>query len=55
MAKMALKCNECGKAFRVSDSNPDPQCPRCNSVDFEVEGVIRFYRPAKPVSPAEVR
>jgi predicted nucleic acid-binding Zn-ribbon protein len=57
MAKMALKCNECGKTFRVSDKSLDAQCPKCGGVDYEVEGVIRFYRPAKPVNPkpAEVR
>jgi len=40
MAKMVLKCNECGKVFKVSDSNPDPNCPKCGGVDYEVEGVI---------------
>ena len=40
MAKMVLKCNECGKVFRVSDKNDDPQCPKCGGVDYEVEGVL---------------
>lgn len=34
---VALRCNECGKRFRVSPNAADPDCPRCGSVDFEVE------------------
>lgn len=41
MAKMVLSCNECGKKFKVSESNPDPSCPKCGSVDFDVEGIVR--------------
>jgi rRNA maturation endonuclease Nob1 len=54
-AKMNLVCNECGKRFKVSPSNPDPSCPNCGGVDHDVESVS-FYRPVKPVCPmAEVR
>lgn len=53
MAKMNLSCNECGKRFKVSPNNSDPQCPACGGVDFEVE-LVSFYRPAKPVSPVAV-
>ena len=33
-AKIPVVCNECGKKW--STSSLDPQCSRCNSVDFEV-------------------
>jgi hypothetical protein len=33
--RIALQCNECGRKWKVSP-NSDPQCSRCNSVDFEV-------------------
>lgn len=49
-AKINVKCQECGKAFKVSPSCSDPQCPKCGGVDIEVESVS-YYRPAKPVSP----
>lgn len=35
-AKIALKCNECAKSFKVSQNARDPQCPKCGSVDFDV-------------------
>jgi len=35
-SKVKLVCNECGKKYAVSPNNPDPQCPKCNSVDFDV-------------------
>ncbi len=34
--KIPLHCHECGKKWSVSASNPDPQCPQCGSVDYEV-------------------
>lgn len=34
--KITVVCNECGKRWKVSPCS-DPQCPRCNSVDFEVK------------------
>lgn len=34
--RIALDCQECGKVYRVSPNNPDPQCPQCGSVDYEV-------------------
>lgn len=34
--RVALVCNECGKKFTVSQNNYDPQCPKCNGVDYEV-------------------
>lgn len=34
--KIALVCNECGKHWKVSEKNLDPQCPKCNGVDYEV-------------------
>ena len=33
--RIGLQCNECGKKWRVSP-NSDPQCPKCNGVDYEV-------------------
>jgi rubrerythrin len=33
--RIVLVCQECGKVWRVSP-NSDPQCPNCNSVDYEV-------------------
>ena len=33
--RISLTCNECGKTWRVSPDS-DPQCPRCNGVDYEV-------------------
>jgi hypothetical protein len=33
--KIPVICNECQKRWKVSP-NSDPQCPRCNGVDFEV-------------------
>jgi Zn finger protein HypA/HybF involved in hydrogenase expression len=33
--RIKLTCNECGKVWRVSP-NSDPQCPKCNGVDYEV-------------------
>lgn len=35
--RVKLTCNECGKRWNVSPSS-DPQCPKCNSVDYEVIG-----------------
>jgi len=35
-ARTGLVCNECGKKFSVSLNNTDPQCPKCNGVDYEV-------------------
>lgn len=32
---MKLKCNECGKFFKVSPKNSDPECPKCGGVDVE--------------------
>ena len=49
-AKINLVCLECGKRFKVSGANPDPECPSCGGVDYEVE-YMSFYRPAKPASP----
>lgn len=37
MAKVSLKCNECGKRFKVSPNAADPSCPKCGGVDWEVE------------------
>lgn len=34
---VTLICNECGKKWRVSPNASDPQCPKCNSVDWEVK------------------
>jgi predicted nucleic acid-binding Zn-ribbon protein len=34
---MKLKCNECGKRFKVSPKNSDPQCPKCGGVDVDVD------------------
>lgn len=39
-AKVNLTCNECGKKFKVSPNNPDPTCPKCGSVDFDVADVF---------------
>lgn len=36
MEKITLVCNECGKRWRVSPKAADPQCPKCNSIDYEV-------------------
>lgn len=33
--RIRVVCNECGHAWRVSPDS-DPQCPECNSVDFDV-------------------
>jgi Zn finger protein HypA/HybF involved in hydrogenase expression len=35
--RVTLRCNECGHTWRVSPNASDPQCSRCNSVDFEVQ------------------
>lgn len=34
--RITLVCNECGKVWLVSPNAADPQCARCNSVDYEV-------------------
>ncbi len=34
--KIKLKCNECGKTWKVSPNASDPQCKNCNSVDWDV-------------------
>ena len=34
-AKVQVVCNECGHRWKVAPDS-DPQCKRCNSVDFEV-------------------
>lgn len=33
--RVSLVCNECGKQWKVRP-NADPQCPKCNGVDYEV-------------------
>lgn len=33
--RIALTCNECGKKWKIG-LNADPQCPKCNGVDYEV-------------------
>lgn len=42
MAKMNLECLECGKKFKVSPLNLDPECPKCGGVDLEVAYVPTF-------------
>lgn len=34
--KVSLKCNECGKKFKVSAKANDPACPKCGGVDWDV-------------------
>lgn len=34
--RIALQCNECGRKFTIGLNNYDPQCPKCNGVDYEV-------------------
>lgn len=34
--RIALKCNECNKTFRVSPNAYDPSCPKCGGVDWDV-------------------
>ncbi len=34
--RVKLVCQECGKTWRVSPNANDPQCPKCNGVDYEV-------------------
>jgi tRNA(Ile2) C34 agmatinyltransferase TiaS len=41
---MKLKCNECGKRFKVSPKNSDPQCPNCGGVDVDVDDVVVVSR-----------
>jgi tRNA(Ile2) C34 agmatinyltransferase TiaS len=41
---MRLKCNECGKRFKVSPKNSDPECPKCGGVDVDVDDVVVVYR-----------
>jgi Zn finger protein HypA/HybF involved in hydrogenase expression len=36
--RVALVCLECGKKWKVSPT-ADPQCPKCNGVDYDVLGV----------------
>jgi len=33
--RVPLVCLECGKKWKVSPT-ADPQCPKCNGVDYEV-------------------
>ncbi len=33
--KIAVKCNECQKVWKVKPDGPIPQCSRCNSVDID--------------------
>ncbi len=35
--RIALVCQECGKTWRVSPQAADPRCPKCGSVDWEVQ------------------
>jgi len=35
--KIQLKCNECGKRFKVSPNASDPSCPKCHGVDYDVD------------------
>lgn len=35
--RIALKCNECGRNFKVSPNAADPSCPKCGGVDWDVE------------------
>ena len=35
--KVPVKCNECGKAWKVSPNAVTLQCSRCNSVDIDVK------------------
>src|SRR5882672_11198700 len=34
--RIRLVCNECGKRWSVGPNHPGPQCPKCNSVDWNV-------------------
>lgn len=35
--KVKVKCQECGKKFKVSPNNPGPRCPKCGGYDVEVD------------------
>ena len=35
--RITLKCNECGKTWRVRPNAADPQCPKCGGVDWDVK------------------
>jgi Zn finger protein HypA/HybF involved in hydrogenase expression len=35
-AGVRLRCNECGRTWRVSPKALDPACPRCGGVDWDV-------------------
>ena len=35
-SKVTLICLECGKIFKVSVNAADPHCPKCHSVDWDV-------------------
>ena len=37
LVRVALVCQECGKTWRVSPNAADPRCPKCGSVDWEVQ------------------
>jgi predicted nucleic acid-binding Zn-ribbon protein len=52
---MKLKCNECGKVFKVSPKNSDPQCPKCGGVDVDVDYVVYRNYSTGPFDLAEVR
>ncbi len=34
--KVTLKCNECGRVWKVSPRANDPDCPKCGGVDWDV-------------------
>jgi predicted nucleic acid-binding Zn-ribbon protein len=40
---MKVKCNECGKVFKVSPKNADPECPQCGSVDLDVADISDVF------------
>jgi Zn finger protein HypA/HybF involved in hydrogenase expression len=43
--RIKVVCLECGKRWSVSPKS-DPQCPKCNGVDYEVvdEPILAFLR-----------
>lgn len=37
MARMNVKCMECGKRFKVSDKSIEPKCPKCHGLDVDLD------------------
>lgn len=46
-SKVSLKCNECGKTWKVSPMAADPRCPKCGGVDWDVVSAFAYLNASK--------